>query len=281
MISCVFLLLSYATITLRDLFPEMDKRIKPRSPELYLRPLNRWLSDRNFILAGIAFGALNDLMGYRFGIWYHGSSRWTILVGFFVVGFISGMAAYSIVGVSDSLRRFITQGKPPLDYRSPDRCGGLAFLGTALMKFGIVTLIMGVLISVYIIFSPWTNRDHQFVRILMWFWIGFPYVISLVAFLAPGIAAHGALQGYKAAREGEIQEALNFLKDQKEKHASSVSKDLHEEYEYNVKLREEIYVMRTWPYEISSIRAYVTTVLSGSVQAVIEVQKLLGPHKLR
>jgi hypothetical protein len=278
MISCVFLLLSYATITLRGLFPEMDKRIRTGSPQVYLDPLNRWLSDRNFILAGIAFGALNDWMGYRFGICDDGRNQWTTFGGFFVVGFIAGMAAYSIVGVSDTLRRFITQGKPPLDYRSPDGCGGLAFLGTALMKFGIVTFVMGVLISVYIVFGPWTNGDHRLVQFLMWFWIGFPYAMSLVAFLAPGLAAHGALHTYKAAREEQIQQTIDELEKRIVEQGSSVGKELQEKYEYAVKLRAEIYAMRTWPYEISSIRAYIMTILSGSAQVFTEAQKLLG-HK--
>lgn len=274
MILVVFLLLSYATVTLRDIFPEMEKRIYPRQPEVFLRPLNRWLSDRNFILAGVGFGLLNDWMGYQFGIcpeW----SRLTILVGFFIVGFISGMAAYSIVGVSVSLSRFITEGKPALDYRSPDRSGGLSFLGTALMKFGIVTFIMGVLISLYIVFVDWENKDEVFVKVLMWFWIAFPYAMSSIAFLVPAISAHKALQAYKDAREEEMRKEINAFESRLEKQSKPAPKELQEEYEYAIKLRAELYAMRTWPYDIFSIRMYVTTAFSGIPQVVTEAQKLL------
>jgi len=87
MITAAMLGLFCATSTLIELVAEADTRIPAPSKDSYVEPVRFWLSDGKFISAGTAFGALNCLMGYSFGIQYHTlPSELTIFLGFFIVG---------------------------------------------------------------------------------------------------------------------------------------------------------------------------------------------------
>ena len=179
LISSAMLFLYYATSTLINLISEVDTRVSGDHRNLYMEPLRFWLSDGKFVLTGVFFGVMNCIVGYSFGVRYESfPSKLTIFFGFFVVGFVCGMAAFGLSGVFDFVRGFIAT-KPTLDYREPDKCAGTSFLGEALVKFSLVNLVMGVLISIYIVFAPWANRNHILVRVLMWAWIGFPFFVSL------------------------------------------------------------------------------------------------------
>jgi hypothetical protein len=161
LITTAALALYHATYTLRGLLPEMSLRLAPRgggndaetSPgdSIFMRPLNKILSDRNFMLAGAFFGLLNCLMGYLFGLPRAGAvEHGTLMFGFFLAGFVCGMAAWGIYGVTVMVAAFAREAGPGLDYTAPDHCGGVQFLGEGLVTFASVTLIVGVMISVFI-----------------------------------------------------------------------------------------------------------------------------------
>ena len=141
---CCLLSLYFATHAFKGLFPQIDVWQAPDRRRLYLDRLNRRLSDRNFVLAGTLFGALNMLMGYWFGVPYTAiAGQVSIYLGFFLVGFVCGMAAWGICGVLVTISVIVRQGLLNLDFTAPDRCGGTKFLGEAFVKFSAVTLIMG------------------------------------------------------------------------------------------------------------------------------------------
>src|SRR5881397_3333366 len=96
LIASALLMLYYASHTLRDLFPHMDSRLPKgttrRRNQKYSTKVRTILRDRNFVLAGLFFGALNCVMGFIIGV--PGNSvmgRIALFIGFFVVGFICGM----------------------------------------------------------------------------------------------------------------------------------------------------------------------------------------------
>ena len=280
MISCAYALLAYATTTLVGLFPEMNELVNWRDSS-YLRPLKYWLSDRNLILSGIVFGLMNC---------FDGASVWSLvlrlgrksnsLLRIFCRGLISGIAAYCIVGMSVALRGFVRNGKPMIDYRSPDRCGGASFLGVALSKFAVVTLAMATLISLYVVFSPRTNGGHSSVRLLKWIWIAFPFGMSSIAFFVPGIAIHKALKVYKEQEERSINRKLRALEAQAPG-ATRAEKHLRDEYDYLVERRVDLYRMRTWPYKVESGVKYVCALIADGLPALVEVHKLVAENNLR
>lgn len=275
MIAAAMLGLFYATSTLIELVAEADTRISAPAPSKnsYVEPVRFWLSDGNFISAGIIFGTLNCLMGYFFGIRYHTlPSKLTIFLGFFIVGFVSGMAAYGLSGVL-GLAGGIAKANPPLDYRDIDRCGGTSFLGQALIKFSVLNLVMGVMISIYIVSAPWTHRNQAPVRILMWAWIAFPFIVSSAHLIGPGGVIHNLLRRYKKDTQNKLATELKKIK-RKIAASSENNKELREDLEYNLKLQRELYKMRTWPFSLSSVVHYGIAFCVDTIPAYWEIVKL-------
>jgi hypothetical protein len=266
LIGTAMLCLYYATHTLRTIFPEMDMRLRPDRDEVYMTPLKRILSDRNFVLAGLLFGLLDCGFGYAFGLPYaEGLAVFTILGGFFLAGFVCGMAAFGICGVSVAINAFSRKVKRTLDFTSPDRCGGTGFLGEALVIFSSVTLIAGVMISVYILKTEWT-RDHTwYIASLKWFWVVFPYVMSLVALIVPAVGINKALREYKLEQEVVLRDHLTGIRKRLENNKIDVTgrNALREDYEFQRSMRSDLHRMRTWPYGLGANLKYLTVFVAN------------------
>ena len=279
LISTAMLCLYYATHTLRTILTEMDMRLQPDGEGVYLTTLKRVLSDRNFVLAGLFFGLLNCGFGLCFGLPY---TKWfqivTILSGYLLAGFVCGMAAFGIFGVCLSIRAFARKAKRTLDFTSPDHCGGTVFLGGALVVFSSVTLIVGVMISAYILLTPWENKEENWIQPLMYFWIAFPYVMSLVALIVPAVPINKALSEYKVELEVLLQERVTNIRKrlEGEKLDAAQRSELRADYEFQQNIREHLQKMRTWPYSLSANIKYLIVFLANlaaSVATVLEWMK--------
>ena len=192
--------------------------------------------------------------------------RIALFTGFFVVGFICGMAALGIFGVLHVIKTFMRASDLEKDYSAPDRCGGMLFLGEALVKFSSVTLVMGVLIAIFIVNFPWTGRDKIIVKAVMWFWIAFPFFLSLLVLLAPATEINRVLSDYKVKEEDKMDSRLAILRikiDDPNLPAAD-QEAARKDYEYYAKVRSEIYDMRTWPFGISSSVQYATLFVTNA-----------------
>ena len=282
LISTAMLCLYYATHTLRTMVPKMDARLHADGNKAYMRKLTRVLSDHNFIRAGLVFGLLNCAFGYSFGLPYtQGFAIFTILVGYFLAGFVCGMAVWGIYGVFVSISAFSQKAKHSFDFTSPDRCGGTLFLGDALIKFGSVTLIVGVMISVYIEKTHWMRESKWWVTSLKDFWIVFPYLSSLVAYIGPAVPINKQLREFKIEQEGILQKHLGGILERLDKETDPAKrKDLREDYEFQQNKRKELHAMRTWPFGLGANLKYLFVFVTNSF-----VTKSLAPswliHKIR
>ena len=141
--------LYYATHTFHNLFPLLDILWKPdEDRQNYLARINKVLSDRAFLTSAIAFGLFSLSLGLWFGL-PDGNNieKISFCWGYFLVGFVCGLPACGIYGVIDIIAYLSRAGTFEFEYTSPDGCGGVRFLGDAIIKFSTVTLIVGVLIS--------------------------------------------------------------------------------------------------------------------------------------
>jgi hypothetical protein len=290
MITISLLSLYYATDTLRRLFPHMDSRLRrrgvpfKRAKQTYYRTVRRLLRDRNFVLAGMLFGILNCAMGYLFGVPAWGwQSRLAVFTAFCVVGFICGMASWGIYGILETIKDFVRVPQLELDYSAPDKCAGMRFLGEALVKFGSVTLVMGVLIAIFIINFEWTRADNFIVRGFRWFWIAWPFALSLIVVLAPSAEISGVLSDYQVQRQDELDEQLSELRTRgKDSSLAPAERETaRKDYDYFSKQREDVYSMSTWPYGIGSSVKYagvfianLGTLIGSSAKTIFA--KLLG-----
>ncbi len=282
---CCLLFLYYATHTFKGLFPRIDVWQTPDKKQLYLDRLNRTLRDRNFVLAGTFFGSLNMLMGYWFGVQYTDiASQVSIYIGFFLVGFVCGMAAWGIYGVWVTVGVIVRNGLLRLDFTAPGRCGGTQFLGEALVKFSAVTLIMGVMISIYILFAGWENQDDQLVQVAIGLWIGWPYLLSAAVLAGPAGDVNQVLRDYKLEKERFLYDRLEQLRAQLDD--TSIAKDKRQSVDADIdrfsKQRDLLYAMRTWPFGgIDSIKYGVVLLgnLVASLQGLQNFWTLLNPPK--
>lgn len=277
LISTAMLCLYYATHTLQTMFPEMRMRLGAGRDEIYWTPLRRILSDRNFVWAGVFFGFLNCGFGYAFESPYtEGLAFFTIFGGYFLAGFVCGMAVFGIYGVSVAINAFSHEAKPSLDFTSPDHCGGTQFIGDALVVFGSITLIVGVMISVYILRAPWT-REMWWVTSLMWCWVVFPYVASLVALIGPAVEMNRVLREYKVEQEVVLKDRLTTLHRRLEDGQLDATerKTLRADYEYQTRMRNDLYSMRTWPYGLRSNLKYITVFVINLFASVDSVREWL------
>ena len=183
------------------------------------------------------------------------------------------MAVFAIYGLLVAFKAFPRKLKRCLDFTAPDRCGGIAFVGEALVVFSSVTLIAGVMISVYILKADWTRDDTWWIMALKWFWVAFPYVMSLVALIAPSLRINEVMTEYKMEKELGLRDHLAKLREHLEDNDLDVAgrDGLRKDYEFQRSMREDLHRMRTWPYGLSSNLKYLTVFLanlSASTQSV-------------
>jgi len=289
LITSAMLALYYATYTLRVLLPQMSLRLALRrggndedvsaSDSIFMRPLNTTLSDRNFLYAAVFFGLLNCLMGYLFGLPSAGAAeKATLMFGFFLAGFVCGMGAWGIYGVTVMVAAFANKAGPSLDYNAPDHCGGVHFIGEGLVAFASVTLIVGVMISVYIHQFAWTHDELWWVVALQWAWIVFPYVLSLVVLVGPAVPLNEALRRYKVEAEAEQMRKSDAIQRQLDAEPldSGKRKDLRDEFTHEQNIRQNLYAMGTWPHGLSANLKYFGIFAGNVVASISAVLGLLS-----
>lgn len=278
LIACGVLFLYFATATLRGLFPLWQLHVGEVNSKIYLQPLTTILSDRRFLVAGVVFGTINLVMGLCFGVAVTDpSGRLLLYFGFFLAGFVCGLPAYGIYGVVATIGAITRTGQFKLDYTAPDCCGGMAFMGDALVKFSLLTLAEGILIATYILKTDWVRVANDWVQLLMWAWIAFPFLLSLLVLIAPAVGINKVLCRYRNLQEQELLIRCRELRLQSEdmQLASEVRAGLRAEYSYLIDERAKIHKMKSWPFSNTSTTSFLGAFLSNLMLAKNLVEKLL------
>lgn len=212
-ISFSLLALYAATATFRNLLPlvcQVEKNVFNCQATV-----DRWLSNINFIVFALMFAILNTVVGYIFGIpvafAQNPVSEFLLYTGFFLTGLTCGMAVGGIVGVAMFFDGFSANLKEALDYHEFDGRGGTQVFGNALILFCIVTLFVGVLISVYLTGVEWAKlgtEDDRWVRFIIYFWIAFPYALASAVLLIPWLAVSTQVSAYKQEQAFRLKKEI-------------------------------------------------------------------------
>lgn len=266
LITVAMLCLYYATIVLRNLLSEMTIISAPNCYHYYLT-FKRKLSDKNFIKAGLFFGFINCGFGYAFGIPYNQfSAVITIFYGFFLAGIVCGMAVWGIYGILVLIIDFAQKSNFKIDFTSPDCCGGTSFFGEALVVFASVTLIVGMMISTYILKTNWARIGSTWwIVILKWFWIAFPYAMSLIVIIVPSIAINKVLKEYKKSEDAILRKKLEdiFKRLEDKQIYSEERQELRNDSIFQQKIRDNLHKMRTWPFNLNSNLKYFSVLVAN------------------
>ena len=204
----------------------------------------------------------------------------TTYIGLFLAGFACGMPVAGIRGVVITLTRYLDQGQPKVDYTNPDGCGGFLFLGEALVKFSAVTLVVGLLLSIYILEVKWlpsSNNSSVIVQATMWMWITLPFLLSLTILLAPASRANHALTNHKIQVEVELALSLNNSRDALQEAGNDADRrdEIRREIEYYSTLRTQLHQMRTWPLNPETNIKFVILFISNAWVALESIRSMI------
>lgn len=275
--------LFYATHTFRMLLPKLGGRLRPEQQAQLMSLIGAYLSDRGFVISGLVFGCLNSLMGLLFGLpgVYDSMMRViSILTGYFIAGFVCGLALWGIVGVTKSISAISSDSESFFDYTSHDKCGGTQFIGLALLVFSVVTLIVGVLITVYISFTQWEYKGSVIVNVLYASWIVLPYVASIFVLVVPAISINKSLARYKLEKDKKFTQSIRAIFDELERKDIPPERksELYSDYEFQTKMRKELHEMRTWPFSTGTNSTYFISVATGAFTTYSSVNSWFVGH---
>ena len=272
-------LLYLAMATFRELADQMDNRVGTGRPPAYRAAFQRLMGDRRLLLTAAVFGSALVAVGIALGIEGHLDikSVFVISVGYFLVGFLCGLASLGFIGIVLAIRVYVREDQPRFDVTAPDGCGGMLFLGRAITYIGILTLIGGVLISSYTLLTeaafgtsvrdtPWGPQ-----AILLWTWVALAYALSVLVLLAPAIEIHRGLHAYKVDEDRRIEEDLARL----EKALGNAGLHLDRlqalrlHRDDAIERRRMLYTMSSWPFSIKTNLKYAVLVaLNGALSLV-------------
>lgn len=275
--------LFYATHTFRMLLPKLAGRLSREQQAGFLSLVKVHLSDKKFFISGLVFGALNILMGVAFGLpaVYHAlTAKVSVLTGYFVAGFVCGLAVWGIIGVTRCISAIAEDNESFFDYTSHDKCGGTQFIGWALLVFSTVTLVVGVLISVYISFTDWRHKGSIIVEVLYAGWIMLPYIASVFVLVVPAISINRSLSRYKIEKDRKFTESIRSIFGELERKDISLERksELYADYEFQTNMRKELHEMRTWPFSVGTNSTYFFSLASSGFATYESVTKWLVGH---
>lgn len=234
------------------------------------------LSDRHFICYGIAVGALSALLGLMYGHWYPALPlSISLAVQHFAMGFIAGVGIGGILTLIKFIRHVEDNYEMHLDYFSPDSCAGTFVIGKLVFYMSFFSLIMGVAIPYYVLFSPWTNRGIPYIDIPIKVFVSLPFVYSLVVFIYPVLNLHAKLVQYKKREHLRIRNRLSVLAqkiytlDFSSQNTDGVPKIIIECYNKLEDIEKTLLRMNTWPYPLKYRSTYLLAFTSSPFLSIL------------
>lgn len=268
----------YATKQVHDLWREIRVHAGRRAAKQYYKVMKETLSSRALMKWGVSFGIANVAVGWFFGPPHGGAALASVLFGYAVAGFVCGIAVRGIFGVCKATDVIAADMRPSLDFTAPDKCGGIAYVGDALIVFSSATLIVGVAISVYILQTPWQGRPNVWMRSLLYGWVALPYVLAALVFVRPALPLHRALLLYKREQERKIYNEMVRIRKAAMDSEGEVSrqKAYIDLLQYNVSLSTQLYGMKTWPVDLDAKVKLLAVVLANVTTSATAVSKYLS-----
>ncbi|MES0489272.1 MAG: hypothetical protein ABUK01_04720 [Leptospirales bacterium] len=253
---------------IRKLLFEMEVRLNPKEINKFKLKIKKINHRKKMLLSGLFFAILYSILGWLIDVPYENSVAITSFHVFFtIIGFFSGEAIYINLGIVKIIKEFIKHRESAFDYTDPDGCAGVEFLGNSLIMFSSISLLNGVITSIFIVNFNFTSDIPFLAMSIKYFWLLLPYVVAIAIVIAPAIPIHVALNSYKLFIEtsltGKVEQKRHSMN---KKNLSAVgSSKLQGEYSFIQTQREQIHVLKTWPFNIKNNMKYITFITTNSV----------------
>lgn len=173
------------------------------------RVVDRWLSERSYIIAGCIMATLNTSTGHLLGVpedfYVSPFALFMAYFGFILSGFTCGIGVQAILGVIALYVRFAPLLHFSLEPRNPDGMGGIKKLGDSLWFFAFLTSVVSVLISIYVLSVGWSNLGDNRIQLLLLFWISMPYIVAISIVLIPGLVVRRQVSLYKKHKTDQLK----------------------------------------------------------------------------
>lgn len=171
--------------------------------------IERMMSDRMFLMAGLVFAGLTTAVSYQLGIPadLHNATvpLSALYLGCFATGFTSGMGLWAILAMISLYIRFAPNLQHTLDPTSPDGYGGIKALGDSLWFFAMLIAAVGLLVASYMFTVDLTNMHDDVARSLFLVWLAMPFVMAVSVILIPGLAVRRQVNVFKQHRQEQLK----------------------------------------------------------------------------
>lgn len=267
----------------QDLF-HILKKDKSDFGEFYSRHLASSISTRSLLSYGVLLGTANAILGCIYGIWYDGFlMKASTVFMYFSVGFPCGLACAGMFGMI-RLMRSVAAEDLSIDVDAADGRGGTGFVGALVLKFALMTFVMGIMIATYVLLAPWANKGNGVIRALMYLWAVVPYAVSLAVFFLPVMSLHHRMDDMRLDRlatlklrkrqiQSRFEQAGAGMQDQERDGLLRESETLRESY-------DQWNSLSTWPFDFGVITKLVASLLIPAIVFFLEaygtLKELLG-----
>lgn len=250
--------------------------------EYYCKKFITYYNGWKLVPWGVFFGVVNMSLGFMYGIWYTQLELIIFIsLQYFYVGFVAGMAVGGVYTIISIIYHLSHEYKLNLNFLASDKCGGTLEIGKILFTFSIGLFIGGLTIGSYIFVSPWTNSENFLIKMLIYFWISFPFLISIAVFVLPVIKLGSILKAYKENESYKINYKLGLIHNQlleldikfNEKSKNELL-FLQDHLDQLLKFGEVINKMHILPYNFKLRLAYSLTVLTSIMYLIEYLRKL-------
>ena len=227
------------------------------------RIIQRLLSDRIFVLAGLGTATLTAAAAHVFGIPADLHAAAIPLVatylGYFMAGLTCGLGLWAIFAVITLYVRVAPYLQHTLNPGSPDGYGGIKGLGDSLWFFAMLIAAVGLLVASYMFSVDWTNLNNNFSRAVFLVWLAMPFVMAVSVILIPGLAVRRQVNEFKLHRHEQLKrERASVYSSYKEFEAADDDEIIATKRELQDKLNElqtqmqKLQRMRNSPIDSSS-----------------------------
>jgi len=277
LIATLFLSNDLGAHYVRNMLYEMEIRLEPGRIKQIQKLINKVSKNNKYIVLGLIVAVIYGVLS-SFLLSVNSApflKKITLISGFSVIGFLTGIAIWSNVIVYRIINEFLVHNEKVFMFSDPDYCAGSLFMGNSLIIFSSLAIFNGVLFSIFLISFTLKDSAHKYIMLIKYLWIFIPFLTGIMVLAATSIPIHRKLRQYKVNEESNLIDKLEGIRKSLDRRNLSVAKTekLQKDYSFRLGMQEQLHKMKTWPYDMKANIKYLSFFATNSVASYITVGK--------